>query len=148
MADAKRWRLTSRRSSEGREGSQPPRFKLSFSRLVLASRGAAKAKATFKSLIKPQRPPMPGTATPAGYVINRRPTPSDAAPVERARDKLLDWGTKPVVAYIQVVWTLVLIATFVVFLGCLMYWFHWGFLTDPLYPCTGEGAGRRRSGEE
>ena len=82
------------------------------------------------------RPPLPGTATPAGYVKHLKPPPPDATPLEIFRNRMLDWGTHPLVAAFQLVWLLGLVVTFVFFIGCLLYWFNWGYLTDPVFPCT------------
>ena len=42
------------------------------SQVVVQARMAHRAKGKFTELTKPRRPPLPGTATPAGYHINRR----------------------------------------------------------------------------
>lgn len=78
---------------------------------------------------------MPGTATPAGYVIHRRKAPKDASKLERFRDYMLDLGTRPLVAYLQVIWFLALVPVFVLFVGTLLYWFGWGTATFDTYGC-------------
>ena len=124
------------RAKKGGDGPAAVNKPPSFGATVLRYKAARNAARSFKSLVKPQRPPMPGTATPAGYVINRKPAPPDATALERFRGTLLDLGTRPFVAYIQVVWLLILIPNVVVFLGCMLYWFNWGYLEDPTFPCT------------
>ena len=106
--------------------------------VVLQARGVTRAQASFDKLLleHPQRPPLPGTATPAGYVIHRRKAPKDASKLECFRDYMLDLGTRPVVAYLQVVWFLALVPIFVLFVGTLLYWFGWGTDTFDDYGCT------------
>jgi hypothetical protein len=106
--------------------------------VVLQARGVKRAQASFDALLleKPQRPPMPGTATPAGYVIHRRRAPRDASKLERFRDHMLDAGTHPLVAYLQVVWFLALVPVFVLFVATLLYWFGWGTATFDEYGCV------------
>jgi hypothetical protein len=112
--------------------------RMNMGQVLSATKGIRKAAKSFKALVKPQRPPLPGTATPADYVMHRKPPPDDATPLELFRSRLLDLGTKPVVAYIHVVWLLVLLPTCVIFIGCMLYWFNWGYLTDPVFACTAD----------
>ncbi len=81
----------------------------------------------FRKLIKkPARPPLPGSATPAGYVIHKRPPPKTATWSDRTRDWFLDLATHDIVTYVLIVWALLLLADAIVFFGCLFYWFGWG----------------------
>lgn len=54
----------------------------------------------------------------------------------RFRDLLLDLGTHWTVAVLQLAWLLALVAVFVVFVCCLLYWFGWGEVTDEEWGCT------------
>ena len=96
--------------------------KREFHVIALQARMCSKATSSFKKLTKPRRPPFPGTATPPGYVINMRRPPQDRDRGERFRDWLLLLGTHRWVAALQLVWILALVAVFVVFACCLMYW--------------------------
>jgi len=109
---------------------------LDLGNVVVQAKACHRAKRKFTKLTKPRRPPLPGSATPAGYVINRRCPPADATRAERYRDVLLDLGTHWAVSVLQLLWLVALVAVFVVFACCLMYWFGWGEETDDGWGCT------------
>jgi hypothetical protein len=113
--------------------------KMDLATVAMQALAVHKAKRSFSdlSIRRPNRPPMPGTATPAGYVIYKRPAPPDATRLERIRDAALLWGSSPIVAALQLVWLLALGAVFVVFVGCLLYQFGWGTATWADYGCIG-----------
>ena len=79
---------------------------------------------------------MPGTATPAGYIVHRRPAPPDATRLERFRDMMLECGTAPAIAALQIVWLTALAVIFVVFVGCLLYFWGLGDASWSDYGCT------------
>eukprot|EP00908_Phaeocystis_cordata_P025183 Transcript_7633.p2 GENE.Transcript_7633~~Transcript_7633.p2 ORF type:complete len:413 (+),score=148.40 Transcript_7633:152-1390(+) len=110
--------------------------KVDLSTIVIQARVTHRAKESFTRLTEPRRPPFPGTATPPGYVIHRRRPPADASGPEKFRDVLLDIGTHKWVAVLQLGWLLALVAIFVVFIGCMMYWFDWGYVTVEDWGCT------------
>jgi len=93
--------------------------------------------ARFKSLLKrPNRPPLPGSATPPGYVIHKRPAPADATWTDKLRDVILDYATHWIIAALMIAWLLLLAADAVIFFGTLFYWFGWGVATDEGFGCT------------
>jgi len=97
----------------------------------------SKASGNFKQLLRPpSRPPLPGSAAPAGYTLHKRPPPDDASVLEQWRDVLLDVATMDWVTYIMAVWGLLLAADAVIFFGTLFYWFNWGYGTWDDFGCT------------
>ena len=104
--------------------------------LVLQAKAARKANDNFKKLTKPKRPPLPGTATPAAYVVNQKKPPAGALWWEKGRDALLLVGTHWIVAVILVIWLISLVVVFVIFCGSLLYVFDWGEGPLPDWPCT------------
>ena len=93
----------------------------------------------LRSLLKkPNRPPLPGSMVPPGYVINRQRTPDDAKPGERLRDTLLDMGSYSIILYLMYLWPVVLIANRVVFFMTFFHWVDFGYDTVPDSGCTAE----------
>ena len=89
-------------------------------------------------LNKPNRPPLPGSAVPPGYVINKKRTPDDANKWERLRDDLLEAGGRHIVIYLMYAWPFVFIANRVVFFMTKFHAVDWGYDTIPDSGCTAE----------
>jgi len=100
------------------------------------------ARKRFKNLIKPARPPFPGTATPAGYVLHkqkvREKRPENASQLERLRDWLLEILTQPLVGVLLVAWLVALVVVLCIFAVCFLDLPQWGYATLEDYGCDTE----------
>jgi len=135
-ATTKRASIMIQKNFRGKQAREEVKREFHLDNVVMQARACSKVTSQFKKLTKPRRPPFPGTATPPGYVIHLKKPPRDRDNGERFRDWLLWLGTHRWVAALQLVWLLALVAVFVVFVCCLMYWFSWGEQTDFEWGCT------------
>ena len=104
--------------------------------ITMQARAVSRASESFKRLVRPTRPPLPGTATPAGYVIHKRAPPPDATTWERRRDHLLEVFSRDAVTYLFALWIIGVAASFVMFLLTFEYVFNWGTAQWTDFGCT------------
>lgn len=104
--------------------------------ITMQARAVSRASESFKRLVRPTRPPLPGTATPAGYVIHKRAPPPDATAWERRRDFLLELFSRDAVTYLFALWITGVAASFVMFLLTFLYVFNWGTAQWTSFGCS------------